>query len=60
MKGCAAWLCGKLTYLKERLAFYATAISPTLLQKKELTGKVETKFSLMDALVVSDRKKKLI
>lgn len=38
--------------------FYGTAISPTLLQNKELIGKVETKFSPIVALVVSDRKKK--
>lgn len=36
-----------------------TAISLTLLQRKELIGKVETKFSLLNALVVSDRTKTL-
>lgn len=59
MKGYGAWLCGRLTYLKERLSFYGTAISLTLLQRKELIGKVETKFSLLNALVVSDRTKTL-
>jgi len=42
---------------ERKVGFCGTAISPKLLQKKELTGKVATKFSLRDVLVGSDKKK---
>lgn len=58
INGYGAWLCDRLTYLKERLALYGTAISPTLLQLKELRGNVETKFSFMAVLVVPGRKER--